>query len=154
VEEAARFAFDDAASLAESLRIVNYQFNAHGIELGHCYDTGAVVHDGSTYSEKPRDPALYHHPTTRPGARLAHARLERDGVGLSSIHLAALTVGVGCLHDPHDDWVRVREVDDTGCVLVRPDRHVGWRSMSSHDDPRGELLRVTRTILSRYSLLA
>ncbi len=180
-KEAGRFAFEDAGSLAESLRIANYQFNAHGIELGHCYDAGAVVHDGSSYSENPRDPVLFHHPTTRPGARLAHARLQRGGSALSTLDLvdglsftlltgrdgaawrdaaervsrelgigiAAHAIGAGNLHDPHDDWARVREIDDSGCVLVRPDRHVGWRSMSSHDDSHGGLLRVMRTILSR-----
>lgn len=180
-KEAARFAFDDAASLTESLRTANYQFNAHGIELGHCYDDGALVHDGSAYGTNPRDPVLYHHPTTRPGARIAHARLERDGVPLSTIDLvdrlsfslltgcdgeawidagasvsgelgveiAVHTIGVGGLRDPYGDWANVREIDDSGCVLVRPDRHVGWRSMSLQDDPHGELLRVMRKILSR-----
>lgn len=180
-KEAARFVFDDETSLAESLRIANYQFNAHGVELGHCYDEGALVHDGSTYDVGPRDPVLHHHPTTRPGARIAHARLERDGIECSTIDLvdglsfslltgcdgaawieaaasvsgelgvriAVHTIGVGGLHDPYDDWSRVREINDSGCVLVRPDRHVGWRSMSSRDDPHGEVLRVMRTILSR-----
>jgi 2,4-dichlorophenol 6-monooxygenase len=180
-KEAARFSFDDAASLSESLRIANYQFNAHGIELGHCYDAGAVVHDGSSYSENPRDPVLYHHPTTRPGARLAHARLVCDGSPLSTLDLvdglsfslltgrdgaawidaaASVSAEIGVeiavhkidvdgLRDPYNDWARVREVDDSGCVLVRPDRHVGWRSMSSHDDPHGGLLRVMRKVLSR-----
>jgi len=179
-KESARFAYDDEEALAESLRIANNQFNAHGIELGHCYDNGALVHDGSNYGENPRDPVLYHHPTTRPGARVAHARLERHGVAMSTLDLidglsfslftggddaawvdAAASVSrdlgvpihVHCIdtdvHDPHGDWKRVREVDDAGCVLVRPDRHVGWRSMSARADAGEELLRVMRTILSR-----
>lgn len=182
-KEAARFGSDDlnVDPYGESLRIANYQFNAHGVELGYCYDVGALVHDGSTYSENPRDPVLYHHPTTRPGARVAHARLGRGGAPLSTIDLVdglsfslftgrdgaawaaaagavsreiGVPVAVHCIggddiHDPYGDWQRVCEISDAGCVLVRPDRHVGWRSLGSHDDARGELLRVMHTILCR-----
>jgi 2,4-dichlorophenol 6-monooxygenase len=31
--------------------------------------------------------------------------------------------------DPYGEWALLREVETTGCVLVRPDRHVAWRSM-------------------------
>jgi 2,4-dichlorophenol 6-monooxygenase len=31
--------------------------------------------------------------------------------------------------DPYGEWASLREVETTGCVLVRPDRHVAWRSM-------------------------
>ena len=181
-KEAGRFGPDDSNDpYAESLRIANHQFNAHGIELGHCYDVGAVVHDGSSYSENPRDPVLYHHPTTRPGARVAHARLVRGGSPLSTLDLveglsfslltgrndapwrdaaeaASRELGVSVvvhsiggdgIHDPYGDWQRVREISDEGCVLVRPDRHVGWRSVSAQHDPTDELLRVMRAILSR-----
>lgn len=181
--EASRFGRNDAddAELSESLRIANYQFNAHGVELGHCYDVGAVVHDGSPYSENPRDPVLYHHSTTRPGARVAHARLERAGVLISSIDLvdglsfSLLTgrddaawvdaasvvskelgttvnvhrIGGDDIRDPYGDWQRLREIGDGGCVLVRPDRHVGWRSLGARGDASGELLRVMRQILAR-----
>lgn len=179
-KDAARFTYDSGPNLTESLRIANYQFNAHGIELGHCYEVGALVHDGSLYSANPRDSVLYHHATTRPGARVAHARLERDGRPLSSLDLVdglafSLLIGpdglawrnaaalvsrelgvrieVHCIgaevQDPHGDWIRVREVDDSGCVLVRPDRHVGWRSPSARSDAGVELLRVMRAILAR-----
>jgi uncharacterized protein len=32
--------------------------------------------------------------------------------------------------DVYLDWTRLREVEDNGAVLVRPDRVVGWRSKS------------------------
>ena len=31
--------------------------------------------------------------------------------------------------DPYGEWASRREVETTGCVLLRPDRHVAWRSM-------------------------
>jgi 2,4-dichlorophenol 6-monooxygenase len=30
--------------------------------------------------------------------------------------------------DHHGDWARAREVNEAGCVLVRPDQHVAWRA--------------------------
>ena len=36
--------------------------------------------------------------------------------------------------DVYGDWARRREIDEDGCVLLRPDRTVCWRSMSMRDD--------------------
>ena len=47
------------------------------------------------------------------------------------------------------DWARAREISDTGCILVRPDHHVAWRSDMMVDDPRAELNRVFTSILAR-----
>jgi 2,4-dichlorophenol 6-monooxygenase len=35
------------------------------------------------------------------------------------------------LLDCYGDWARQREVQDSGCVLVRPDHHVGWRAQAA-----------------------
>ena len=51
--------------------------------------------------------------------------------------------------DLYDDWARLREVSEDGCVLVRPDAHVGWRSASMADDPAAELEAALCTILDR-----
>jgi 2,4-dichlorophenol 6-monooxygenase len=47
------------------------------------------------------------------------------------------------------DWARAREIGDSGCVLVRPDHHVAWRSVSLSDDPQVELRRVLQLALSK-----
>ncbi len=44
-----------------------------------------------------------------------------------------------------------REVADDGCVLVRPDRFVAWRSAGAVDDPTSALSDVMHTILDRGS---
>ena len=36
--------------------------------------------------------------------------------------------------DPYGEWASRREVEATGCVLVRPDRHVAWRSIRYAQD--------------------
>lgn len=33
--------------------------------------------------------------------------------------------------DPYGEWARVREIDEAGCILVRPDAHVAWRGVGS-----------------------
>jgi 2,4-dichlorophenol 6-monooxygenase len=49
--------------------------------------------------------------------------------------------------DIYDDWTRAREIEETGCVLVRPDAHVAWRSAAMVEDPVAELGRVMESLL-------
>ncbi|GAB5509172.1 MAG: FAD-dependent monooxygenase [Hyphomicrobiales bacterium] len=51
--------------------------------------------------------------------------------------------------DHHGDWARAREVNEAGCVLVRPDQHVAWRAEDMADDPAAELTRVFGALLHR-----
>lgn len=51
--------------------------------------------------------------------------------------------------DHHGDWARAREVNEAGCVLVRPDQHVAWRAEDMADNPEAELTRVLNALLHR-----
>ena len=51
--------------------------------------------------------------------------------------------------DLYDDWARAREVREDGCVLVRPDGYVAWRSNAMPDDPAKALTDVLSKILDR-----
>src|ERR1700758_649655 len=87
-------------ALREAIELSNYQFNAHGIELGYIYHSDAITTEPTTPPPPERDPVLFYTPTTRPGARLPHARLERDRKPLSSLDLVdpqglTLLTGVG-----------------------------------------------------------
>lgn len=62
-------------ALRDALELKNYEFNAHGVELGQHYESGAVVDDGTEVPLDERDPELYYRPTTHPGCRLPHAWL-------------------------------------------------------------------------------
>ncbi len=53
-------------------------------------------------------------------------------------------------NDVLGDWTRQREVTERGCVLVRPDRMVGWRSHDLPSDPTGALLAAMTKILDRH----
>lgn len=74
-------------ALAEAVALQNYQFNAHGVELDQRYASGAVVDDGTPWPAPHRDPELYHHPTTHPGARLPHAWVEHERQQVSTLDL-------------------------------------------------------------------
>jgi 2,4-dichlorophenol 6-monooxygenase len=169
-------------ALRKAIELSNYQFNAHGIELGYRYQSDAIVDDGSPAPIPERDPQLYYQATTRPGARVPHARLELGGVPVSSLDLVddlgfALLTGAGGeawaraaaeisvqtgvpvrvhviggpegVTDPYGEWAWMRQVETTGCVLVRPDRHVAWRSMRYTRDSARQLPAVIKQVLGQ-----
>src|SRR5215208_6982448 len=62
------------------------EFQAHDVEIGFTYPTGAFVPDGS--GKAPREPlGRVYTPTTQPGRRLPHAWLEQDGRRVSTLDL-------------------------------------------------------------------
>jgi 2,4-dichlorophenol 6-monooxygenase len=167
------------ARAAEVIRTQRTEFQAHDLEIGFRYESGALVGDGTP--PPPADPmGCEYHPTTRPGHRLPHAWLERDGTRLSTHDLvgrdgfalltgpagdawvdaaerAAHTFGVGVhavriggeLADADGEWARVREISDAGAVLVRPDNHVAFRAPGAVDDPAETLRNALATVLGR-----
>ncbi len=129
-----------------------------------------------------RDPTLYAQPTTRPGAKIPHAWLVGpDGHRISTLDLVgkgaftlltglsgtAWTDAVGTLDlpflrcvvvgapgalDVYASWYRMREIDEAGALLVRPDGVIAWRSRAGvHDagQARQRLLEALRRVLDR-----
>ncbi|MFL5961505.1 MAG: FAD-dependent oxidoreductase [Gaiellaceae bacterium] len=168
--------------LRRAMELKNYEFNAHGVEFNQRYRSAAVVRDGTEEPVYERDPELYYHPTTWPGARLPHCWVEHRGRKVSTIDLAghgrftlltgiggeswaqaaatvsarmgvsigAFVVGPGReVLDLYYDWASLSEVSERGCVLVRPDLHVAWRSHDLAADPTVALARVLDAILGR-----
>ena len=54
--------------------------------------------------------------------------------------------------DPYGEWASLREVETTGAVLVRPDRHVAWRSMRYAPDRAARLTAVLEQLLGLEQL--
>ena len=54
--------------------------------------------------------------------------------------------------DPYGRWQALCEVEEEGCVLVRPDLIVGWRSRTLPNDPAVELAGALSIILDRPEL--
>lgn len=169
------------ARLAQIMEVQRMEWQAHDIELGYHYDLGAVMPDGTPTPE--RDPlGQTYVPTTRPGHRLPHAWLERDGRRISTLDLVrpgTFVLLTGCktsgwaeaaaavarrsgvpievvevsdasaVHDVDRTWRHLRAVSADGAILVRPDQHVGWRSMEASTDPQGVLTAALARILQR-----
>jgi len=168
------------ARFAEVINTQRIEFQAHDIEIGFSYDSGALVADGTPAPS--RDPfGIEYTPTTRPGHRLPHAWIERDGRRVSTHDLvrpgafalitdpdglewlrAAETVaaetgvtidvaviGAGGAVDLDGQWATDNELGAGGMVLVRPDQHVGWRSVTPVASPEQALRDAIASILTQ-----
>lgn len=51
--------------------------------------------------------------------------------------------------DVYRDWHAKRGVEEDGCVLIRPDRFVAWRSLTMVSDCECKLMNVFDHVLSR-----
>lgn len=131
-----------------------------------------------------RDPELYAQPTTRPGAKLPHAWLvdakghhlsTLDAVGKGQFSLvtglagyawvsAARRMDLPCLRtvvigdagaeDPYLTWARIREIDEAGALLVRPDGYIAWRQATAvydHDEAFSRLGAALSAVLGKPS---
>ncbi|HXO53203.1 MAG TPA: 2,4-dichlorophenol 6-monooxygenase, partial [Mycobacterium sp.] len=49
--------------------------------------------------------------------------------------------------DVYGDWAAAREISDSGCLLVRPDKHIAWRAFDAITDPVTALRDVLQRIL-------
>ncbi|MFF8596802.1 FAD-dependent monooxygenase [Streptomyces sp. NPDC015220] len=107
-------------ALAAATDRINYQVNAHGVEIGYRYRAGARVDDGTPEPVQERDPELYYQATTWPGARLPHAWLEDGRRRCSTLDVTGrgrfvLLTGLGGepWHDAAREAARLTGVDVT-----------------------------------------
>jgi 2,4-dichlorophenol 6-monooxygenase len=67
------------------------------------------------------------------------------------VALDVVTIGpAGCdALDIYADWYRQSEVDEDGCVLVRPDMYIAWRAKEAMSQSSEALLGVFGKLLGR-----
>jgi 2,4-dichlorophenol 6-monooxygenase len=169
------------AALIKAMDTKNYEFNAHGVELGQFYESGAIVSDG-TRPDPTADADLYYRMSTSPGAHLPHAWVGDNVTKKAMLDLApygrwtlltgvtgeawgpaahqitaefaipleTVVIGPGQeVTDLYYDWAKLREIEESGALLVRPDKHVAWRAMTLPDDPAAALRDAIGTLLGR-----
>ena len=170
------------AALVAAMELKNYEFNAHGVELGQFYRSSAIVSDGSAPPVPTRDPDLYYQASTVPGSHLPHAWVGDNRrrfammdlapydrftliTGIAGeawaaaadkvaqelgVPLSTVVIGPGReVTDLYYDWAKVREVEEAGALLVRPDKHIAWRSGSLPADPARALYDALASVLGR-----
>jgi 2,4-dichlorophenol 6-monooxygenase len=170
------------AALVKAMELKNYEFNAHGVEMGQFYESTAIVSDGSSRPEPQRDPELYYQPSTVPGSHLPHVWVGDAARKLSTLDLAPYTaftlitgiageawaaaadkvasdlgvpietviIGPGReITDIYYDWARIREIEEDGVLLIRPDKHIGWRSATLPESPEQALRAAMTSLLGR-----
>jgi 2,4-dichlorophenol 6-monooxygenase len=66
------------------------------------------------------------------------------------VPLEAVVIGPGrTVTDLYYDWARLREVEEDGALLIRPDKHIAWRATTLPADPQRALHDALSAILSR-----
>jgi 2,4-dichlorophenol 6-monooxygenase len=51
--------------------------------------------------------------------------------------------------DIYYDWARIREIEEDGVLLIRPDKHIGWRSATLQESPEQALRAAMTALLGR-----
>jgi 2,4-dichlorophenol 6-monooxygenase len=133
-------------ALREAIAYKDYEFNCHGVEMDQRYESTAVVPDGTPTDQPVRDPQLFSHTTSRPGAKLPHAWVTTDHRRqVSTLDLGGhgrFTVFTGI---SGDSWVRAaaavgqRLGVDVAAVVIGPgqeydDLYGDWARIRGIDD--------------------
>lgn len=147
------------ARLEEAIQTQRTEFQAQDREIGFNYDSVAVISDGTPLPRKSPMGDEYI-ATTRPGHRLPHAWIQKGGEQFSTLDFAehesfvlitgednaawkasaegspvpVKIISIGGegadYADSQGQWQEVSGIETKGAVLVRPDNHVAWRSVS------------------------
>lgn len=149
-----------------------------------CVSEAVIPESDATEEVWKRDPQLHVQPTTRPGAKLPHAWLVgQDGRRVSTLDLVGkgkvslvtgiagqawadavkemdlpflrtVVIGGRTAQDVYCSWHAVREIEEAGALLVRPDGVVAWRRHAGVADTaqaREELELALASLLDQKS---
>ena len=152
------------AKVKEAMDLKNYEFNAHGVELGQRYNSTCVVSDGREPKPNPRDPELYYEACTDPGVRLPHAWVGNWLEKYSTHDLAPytrftlLTGTTGAKWEDTAHTVAERLGIDVETVVIGPDREItdlyfDWTRVRGTEEDGAILVRPDKHIAWRIDTL-
>jgi 2,4-dichlorophenol 6-monooxygenase len=143
----------------EVMKVHNTEYQANDLEIGVQYELGALVPDGTPLPQ--RDPTGRHYvPSTRPGARLPHAWLERNEQRISThdqVPRDGFVLLTGRANSPWADaaraagatfGVRIDVVCVADTVPVKDATHA-WRNIREVGDDGAVLVRPDQIIAWR-----
>lgn len=137
-------------AIREAIELKHYEFNAHGVEHNHRYESAAVIPDG-TVEHISRDDELFGRPTSRPGAKLPHAWLvDPHGKRISTLDLVgsgkfSVLTGLSGTQwaDAADTLAQELDLDLRGVVIDRDahDAYGEWARRAEIDEDGALLIR-------------
>ncbi|MEM8856867.1 MAG: FAD-dependent monooxygenase [Chloroflexota bacterium] len=179
----------EAAAQREALRkailFKRYEFDAHGVDLNHFYESSAVVADGKPEPPEGFDMELTYLRTSVPGTKVPHnwfrdcsdpknilATLDLCGSGeftlltgiggegwveaantysaATGVDIKTVVIGPGRdVEDIYQEWADIRDIDEDGCLLVRPDGYVGYRAQSADSSAADFISSAMNQILAK-----
>ncbi len=146
------------------------------VAMGYRYRSPAILLEEPDDGALTEDP---YQPTGRPGTRAPHVVLERDGKALSildligpaflllvgsdgdawaksaaqasdKVHVPVVVYRIGQdLIDKGNQWTFRYGVSSSGCVLLRPDGYIAWRSRGPQNSPGAILEDVLDRVTCR-----
>ncbi|PIG84838.1 hypothetical protein AARAC_001318 [Aspergillus arachidicola] len=155
-----------------AIETTRHEFHGLGIEMGQHYLSSVIYTDDEVNDNAPNegpntsDRVLQYLPSTIPGGAYRMpgkgAFCLFTGPGGENWKKAALTLrsrlsvpisafSIGFRQDWEDvymEWGRLRGVEESGCVLVRPDRFVGWRYQKALDTEEACTQKLERVLIA------
>lgn len=143
---------DVVAQLRADVAANSAHFGGLGMDLGFRYEAGALIPDDDSVT--PAEPGTYI-PSGRPGGRAPHLVIDTNGEPRSVLdHFG--TDFVLLVAGPIQGWEAEHAVEippgepyglePGGAVLVRPDGHIAWRTITPPDDPAGAVTAARQAI--------